>query len=129
MCFIADEIVRYNFSDVAVHDKRILRRMQENESRLWIVHEMGSMFLPLSCRLSEFSAREKHNRFLSSVEVIIGRFLRADELQKIQNRIVFDSARYFIVIRQTAIKGEILPISFKEIVNLVFDGKANHLVD
>jgi hypothetical protein len=129
MCFIADDVVRYNFSDVAVHEKRILARMHEGETRLWIIHEFGSQFLPLYCKTGEWQRQGKNGRYLCSVEVTIARLLRNDELQQVQNKIIFDSAQYFIVTKGRDIRsGTITPVSFSDVVHLVFCGKADHLV-
>lgn len=129
MCFIADDVVRYNFSDVAVHDARILRKMQTREVRLWIIHELGSQFLPLSCKVNEWRAQTKKDLYLCSAEVAIARLLRTDELQKVQNKTVLDSANYYLVAKgDDARSGTITPIGFGDVVRLVFptyDFRAN----
>jgi hypothetical protein len=129
MCFIADDVVRYNFSDVAVHDFRIIKKMIPGEARLWIIHEFGSQLLPLCCKINEWREQGKDDRYLSSVEVNITRMLRTDELQKAQNKVIFDSAKYFIVAKGSDSRtGTITPVSFGDVVHLVFSGKADHLV-
>lgn len=125
MCFIADEIVRYNLSSVAVHDARILRYMRAGEARLWVIHELGSMLLPLSCKINEWQAQLRKEHYLCSVEVEIARLLRTDGWQKAQNEAVLNSAKFFIVMKgDRASAGDIEPICFADVVRLVFGEKA-----
>lgn len=129
MCFIADDIVRYNFSDVAVHDARILKKMQIGEARLWMIHELGSQFLPLCSKINDWRAQQRKDVYLCSVEVMMARLLRTDPLQKAQNKAVLDSAKYFIVVKgESAAAGKIEPIEFSDVINLVFRGKADSVL-
>jgi hypothetical protein len=130
MCFIADDVVRYNFSDVAVHDARILKKMQCGEVRLWIIHELGSQLLPMSCKINEWRDQAKKNFYLCSLEVIVTRLLRIDALQKAQNKIILDSSKYFLVRKgNDRFSGSITPIKFEEVLQLVFQKKSKPAVD
>lgn len=129
MCFIADEVVRFNFSDVAVHDARKLRRMKQGEVRLWVIHELGSLFLPMSCRMTEAARQEDKEYVLSAVEVAIGRLLRNDEFEKARQKQFFSSAQFYFVSKGSgSYDGSIVPVDFRDVVSLVFNGKADHLV-
>lgn len=128
MCFIADEVVRFNLSDVAVHDARKLRRMKPGEVRLWIIHELGSLFLPLSCKMSEAARQEDKEYVLSAVEIAIGRLLRKDEFEKARQKQFFSSAQFYFVSKGVgSCDGSITPVDFRGIVSLVFNGQADHL--
>jgi hypothetical protein len=120
MCFIADEVVRHNFSDVAVHDARILRRMKRGEVRLWIVSELGSQFLPMYCRLTEVARQGDYEYVLSAVEVTIMRLLQSDPLSMARQKQFFDTARFYFVTKGVgACDGSIESASFCDVVNLV----------
>jgi hypothetical protein len=130
MCFIADDVIRYNFSDVAVHDARILKKMQAGEARLWIIHELGSQLLPMSCKVNQWRDQIKKDLFLCSLEVVIARLLRNDEFQKAQNKAILDSSKYFIILKGAdRLSGSITPIKFEEVVDLVFNKKVKPAVD
>jgi hypothetical protein len=130
MCFIADEVVRYNMSDVAVHDARILRRMRKGETRLWIINELGSQFLPMYCKLLEAARQEDKDYVLSAVEVTVARLLRDDPFDKARQKQFLDSAQfYFITKGAGAYDGSIDSVDFRDVVHLVYCGDANHLVN
>lgn len=130
MCFIADEVVRYNFSDIAVHDARILRRMRQGETRLWMISELGSQFLPMYCKLNEWRKQEEKEYCLSAVEVTVARLLRNDPFDKARSKQFLDTAQFYLVTKGADMHGgSIAPIDFRDIVDLVYSGNANSLVD
>jgi hypothetical protein len=121
MCYIADSVVRYNLSDVAVHDARKLKKMRCGEYRLWIVTEFGSHFLPLSCKMSEWKNQEQNDYRLSAVHVIIAKLLTTRGWQQAQNRILFGSAEFYLVGKGADVfSGTIEPMSFPDVVRFVF---------
>jgi len=125
MCFIADEVVRYNLSDVAVHDKRILSRMRSGEMRLWIVNELGSHFVPMYCGVNDWKKQELHEAPLSAVEVTLAKCLTDDVI----GRLLRGSSRFYLVCKGgDAFSGTIAAISLADIVHLVYGGNADHLV-
>lgn len=129
MCFIADDVVRYNFSDVAVHDARILKRMKQGETRLWIINEVGSQFLPMYCKLNEVERQQEKDYVLSSVEVTLARLLRNESFDKVRSEIFLNTAQFYLVVKGAGVHdGTIDPIDFRDIVNLVYGGKADSLV-
>lgn len=130
MCFIADDVVRYNFSDVAVHDARILRRMKQGETRLWIISELGSQFLPMYCKLNEAERQQEKEYVLSSVEVTVARLLLHDPFEKARSQQFLETAQFYFVTKGVGVyDGTIAPVGFSDIVNLVYSGKADHLVN
>lgn len=130
MCFIADEVVRYNFSDVAVHDARILKRMKQGETRLWIISELGSQFLPMYCKLNEANRQQEKEYCLSAVEVTVARLLRDDPFDRARQKQFLDTAQFYLVTKGAGMyDGSVDPIDFLDIIDLVYSGKANHLVD
>lgn len=121
MCFIADRIVRYNLSDVAVHDAKKLKKMRCGEYRLWIVNEFGSHLLPLSCKLSEWKSMELNDYRLSAVHVTIAKFLTTHGWQQAQNRVLFNSAEFYLVGKgPDAFSGTIEPMTFPDVVRFCF---------
>lgn len=130
MCFIADEVVRYNFSDVAVHDARILKRMKQGETRLWIISELGSQFLPMYCRMNEAIRQEQKEYVLSAVEITIARLLNNDPFDKARQKQFLSTAQFYFVAKGADMhSGSIVPTNFRDIVDLVFSGDAKHLVN
>ena len=129
MCFIADDVVRYNFSDVAVHDARILKRMNEGETRLWIISELGSQFLPMYCKLGEAKKQQEKEYALSSVEIAIARLLNPDSFERLRSRQFLSTAQFYFVTKESKMrKGAIVPIDFKDVVGFVYMGEADCLV-
>lgn len=64
MCFKAETVVRYNWSDVAVHDRRIVERMLPMEFYVWCIHETGSAIFPMHCQLETRSNHSAITTFL-----------------------------------------------------------------
>lgn len=130
MCFIADEVVRYNFSDVAVHDARILKRMKQGETRLWIISELGSQFLPMYCKMNEAIRQEQKEYVLSAVEVTLARLLSNDPFDKARQKQFLSTAQFYFVTKGADMhSGSIVPTNFRDIVDLVYSGDAGHLVN
>jgi hypothetical protein len=121
MCFMADDTVRHNLSDVAVHDARILKKMCCGEVRLWIVTEFGTHFLPMSCKVGEWKKQESKDYVFSSAEVMIARLLRIDLDGAILNKSLFASAKFYMVAKgYDSFSGSITPISFADLTSLIF---------
>lgn len=130
MCFIADEVVRYNFSDVAVHDARILKRMNNGEVRLWIISELGSHFLPMYCKVGEWRKQSAKEYALSAVEITVGRLLSNGPFDKRKNSQFFKTARFYLVTKGCDVwSGSVVPIDFRNVVDLVYCGKANGMIE
>lgn len=120
MCFIADEVVRYNFSDVAVHDARILRRMKQGEVRLWVISELGSQFLPMYCKLTERRQQEDKEYVFSAVELTVARLLRDEPFDRARQKQFLDTAQFYFVVKGADVYGGIIdPVDFGDIVDLV----------
>jgi hypothetical protein len=43
----AEPIVKHYWTDVCIHDKRVLNSMEPNSSAVWVIYEMGSFLCPL----------------------------------------------------------------------------------
>lgn len=125
MCFIADNVVRYNMSDVAVHDKRILSKMRAGETRLWIVNEFGSQFPPMYSKLGDWKKQELHEAPLCAVSVTLAKQLQNNVLSK---RLKESSELYLVCKGDDAYGGTVAAISLADIVHLVYGGDADHLV-
>lgn len=70
MCFLAEDILRYNWTDVAIHDRKILENTKPGEFRLWIVTEVGTLFPPMFCRLhQQYRSHSSGYLPMSAVEV------------------------------------------------------------
>lgn len=126
MIYEAENVVRFNFSDIAIHDKRILDKMLPNETRLWIIWEFGSQLLPMYCKLTEQYVLTELNYVFSAVEVHMLRFAKEDPFSDIQNKIArATSSFYFITKGYSDYDYDIAPTDFRTVMDLVFCGKAN----
>ena len=130
MIFEAEEVVKYNFSDIAVHDRKLLNKMRPGDTRLWVISELGSSFLPMYCKLYEKSRQEEGDYFLSSVEAHLLRFAKNDRLGEAQTKILLRTSRfYFITKGEGDYDGTIVPCDFRSVMDLVFCGKYTQLFD
>ena len=118
MCFESENTVRHNWTDVAIHDRRIIDEMQPGDTRLWVIWELGSLFLPMYCKLSE-KPQLKKNYKLTSVEIHVLRSLREDQFATTQCKY------YFITKGANDCDSLICPTTFHSVVDLVFCGKTN----
>ena len=126
MCFEAENVVKHNWTDVAIHDKKILDKMRPGETRLWIIYELGSVFLPMYCKLTENHEPNGLNYAFSAVEVHMLRFAKEDSLGSIQSKIARDSSRFYFITKGHDWSGHtITPSDYKFVMDLVFCGKAN----
>lgn len=129
MCFEAENIIKHSWCDVAVHDKRKLDKMRAGETRLWIISELGSSFLPMYCRLNEKHKQEECEYSFSSVEVHMMRFMKDDRLGSAQSKLARSMSKfYFITKGDSDYNYSVTATTFEEVADLVFCGKANHLL-
>jgi len=128
MCFESENTVRHNWTDVAIHDRRIIDEMQPGDTRLWVIWELGSLFLPMYCKLSEES-QLKEDYKLTSVEIYMLRFFKEDQFATAQTRVLMDAkvnCKYYFIIKGTNDYNSLIcPTTFHSVVDLVFCGKAN----
>jgi hypothetical protein len=130
MCFEAEDVILHNWTDVAVHDKKILGRMRPGETRLWMISELGSLFLPMYCKLYEKQKQEESEYDFSSVEIHMLRLVKDDRLGAAQNKITRKTARfYFITKGACEYDYSIVATDFRSVMDLVFCGKASQFID
>jgi hypothetical protein len=125
MCFQAEDIVRYNWTDVAVHDRKILENTKPRERRLWIVTELGTMFPPMFCRThEEHRCYQRGYTPMSAMEVLLMKMARGhgEKLPcETGTEAIKRSASYFIVCKGSDDwSGSIEPIDFCDIMALAF---------
>jgi hypothetical protein len=130
MCCEAEDVVRYNWIDVAIFDRRLLNKMRPGDTRLWIISELGSSFLPMYCKLYEKSRQEEGDYFLSSVEAHLLRFAKDDRLGEAQTKILLATSRFYFITKGAGeYDGTIVPCNFRNVMDLVFCGKYTQLFD
>ena len=126
MCFEAENVVKHNWTDVAIHDKKILDKMIPGETRLWIIYELGSVFLPLYCKLTEHYVLNELNYSFSAVEVYLLRFAKEDALGSVQSKIARATSNfYFIAKGCDDYHYSVTSADFLSVMDFVFCGKAN----
>jgi len=124
MMLIAEPLIQYNWTDVAIHDKAALRSLPVGHYAYWIVTQMGSHFMPAYCKISE---RSKWTRSpmatLAPVQFLVERWSR--EVAKFGDsndwRWIHDPVRdkhCYLVVKTHATYGEIIPITYKELADL-----------
>lgn len=130
MCFESENIVKHNWTDIAVHDRKILNKMRPGDTRLWIISEVGSNFLPMYCKLFEKERQEESEYDLSLVEIHMLRFLKEDNFSKVYNKVMRNSFKfYFITKGDCDYNYSVVETTFDDVVNLAFCGKANFLLN
>lgn len=129
MCFESESVVKHNWTDVAVHDRKILDAMRPGDTRLWIISEFGSQFLPLYCKLYEKRKQEESEYDFSAIEVIMLRFVKDDRLAEMQSKIARDGSKfYFITKGQSKYDHFVVPTDYYNVMDLVFCGKVNRFL-
>ena len=128
MCCEAEQIVRHNWTDIAIHDRKLIGKMRAGETRLWGIYELGSIFLPLYCRMSEKVKQETHEYELSSVEVFMMRFFQETPIGELQADFMRSTKFYFITKGSSDYDYNVVPTTFLDVVDLVFCGKANRFL-
>ena len=130
MCFEAEDIVLHNWTDVAVHDRKILSKMRYGDTRLWVISELGSIFLPMYCKLYEKQKQEEAEYEFSSVEIYALRLLKSDRLSEMQSKITQATGRFYFITKGSGnYDYNVVPTNFGSLVDLVFCGKANQFLN
>jgi mannose/cellobiose epimerase-like protein (N-acyl-D-glucosamine 2-epimerase family) len=122
MCFEAEGIIKYNWTDVAVHDRNILSKMRVNETRLWAIYELGSALLPLTCHVNEQVRQEILEYEMSSVEAFCLRFLKPTSLGERERDFRKDTKFYFITKTDSDYDYFAVPASTSDVMAFVFCG-------
>lgn len=130
MCFESETVIKYNWCDVAVHDRKIVNKMRPGDTRLWIINEFGSHFLPMYCKLYEQQKQEESEYDFSVIEVHMLRFMKDDRLAVTQNEIARATSQfYFITKGDGDYDYSVTPTNFNAVLDLVFCGKANQFLN
>ena len=129
MCFESENVVKYNWTDVAVHDRKIIEKMHPGETRLWAVYELGTSFLPLYCRKHENVKNDSVQHDFSAVEVFMMRFFKEHEIGIVEGNFRKNTKFYFITKGDSDYDYIVNPTNLSDVVDLVFCGKGNHLLN
>lgn len=125
MCFEAESIVRHNWTDIAVHDRRIIEKMRPGETRLWAIYELGSAFLPMYCKNSENTFSCERQQEVSAVEIFMMRFFKQDEIGQLEKTFRDSTKFYFVTKGSSNYDYLVAPSTIADVVDLVFCGKGN----
>ena len=130
MCFEAEDVVRYNWADVACHDLTTINKMRPGDTRLWVIHELGSLFLPLYCKMHEKRKQEESEYEFSSLEINMLRMMKDDPLASIQNKIIRETAQFYFIRKGFGnYDYNITPSDFRSVMDFTFCGKASRYLD
>ena len=128
MCFAAEDVVKHNWTDVAIHDKKILEKMRPGETRLWAIYELGSAFLPMYCKNSENRHSDATPHEFAAVEVFMMRFFKEHEIGQVEASFRKSTKFYFITKGFSEYDYLVAPSTLSDVVDLVFCGNANYLL-
>jgi hypothetical protein len=129
MCFESEDTVKHNWTDVAVHDRKIVNKMRHGETRLWIISEFGSQFLPMYCKLGEKKLQESRSYVFSSVEIHMLRFMKETNFGKLQAKALRASSKFYFITKGSSEYNYIVaPTDFRAVMDLVFCGSANQFL-
>lgn len=126
MCYLAEDILLHNWTDVAVHDRRILDNTKPGEFRLWIVTEVGTLFPPMFCRLhQEYRSHASGCLRMSAVEVHLMRLAGSPAggmlSQKFYDSIKNTPKKFFLIGKGVDDwSGSIEPIGLSDIMDFAF---------
>lgn len=130
MMIEAEPIIRYNWTDVAIHDKNKLRQIPVGHYCAWIVGEMGSYLTPLFCKISD-----RHKwcadgpATIAPVQVLVVRWHnQVNEFGEspawVERHDPTRDKRCFLVVKTDLNgNGEITPISYVELAEMATCGK------
>ena len=113
----------------AIHDKKILEKMRPGETRLWAVYELGSAFLPMYCRMRENLHKDATQHEFSAVEVFMMRFFKEHEIGQVEASFRKHTKFYFITKGTCDDDYLAIPSTLSSVVDLVFCGSANYLLN
>ena len=130
LIYEAENVVRHNWSDVAIHDKRIVEKMFPGETRLWIVWELGSLMPAMYCKLTEKESMTKTDHCFSAVECYMMRYMREGDFSDIQSQIARNTSKFYFVTKGYGnYDYSVVPASFRTVMDLVFCGRANSFLN
>lgn len=118
MMLEAEPIVKHNWLDVAIHDKRKLDSSPARCVHVWILNELGSHMIPMYSTLEE-KLKIKGTDYQYLIATINHFFVRANFEPLIQ----LDEYTYYILIKgATPASGDIIPISLQSLMDLTSYG-------
>ncbi len=104
--------------------------MRPGDTRLWIISEFGSQFLPLYCKLYEKRKQEESEYDFSAIEILMLRYVKDGRLAAMQRKIALSSSKfYFITKTSSDYGGLVVPASYRDVMDLVFNGKINRFLE
>ena len=126
LIYEAEDVIRHNWSDVSIWDKKIIDKMLPGETRLWIIWELGSLMPAMYCRLSEKEAMTKTDHCFSAVECYMLRFMKEGEFNDVQSQIARNTSKFYFVTKGYGnYDYSVTPVPFRSVMDLVFCGHAN----
>ena len=120
MMFIADTVVRHNWTDVAIHDRNKLANIPVGHHCAWVIHELGSYLSPLYCRLDQRDRWEADPN--APIQTLMIRWIASDNpLMKCSHHAGLSpvSGQFYLVVKTDEFGGgSIIESSFQEFYDL-----------
>jgi hypothetical protein len=127
----AEHVVRYNWSDVAIHDRRRLQKAPVGHSFAWVIGEFGSYFTPLFCSVEDKARWEASP--LAPIQILCMRWIQKEN-PLTENKVYLHHVgpfyqKCFIVCKADDNgAGTLTPIEFTDLMDLCFNGQYRSLV-
>jgi hypothetical protein len=115
----AEAVVRYNWLDVALHDKAKIEEAPYDHVYIWIVTETGSHLIPMYCETKEKLKIEGTQYTLISHGIY--NFVTRNNTTPLCN--LPDHSYYLVVKRHTPDGGDIIPVDLDSFLDLVSVGR------
>ena len=120
MMLEAGPVVKYNWTDVAIHDRNKLTRIPVDHYCAWVVHELGSYLAPLYCRLDHKNRWESYPR--SPIEILMMRWCTDTPVSECPSfaSLSYKNASFYLIAKTNEHGGgNIIESSFDEFTDLV----------
>ena len=114
----AEPIIKHNWLDVALHDKRKIDAAPCDHFFAWILTEIGSHLIPMYSETKEKSKIEGTE--YKYITASVCHFLTKNNLGPLAN--LGDHSYYFVVKRNTLDGGDIIPVDLLSFVDFVSSG-------
>lgn len=124
MMIEAESLLRYNWTDVAIHDKKKIASAPVHQAFLWIVRteEQATTLLPLSAKISDKELCDNENG--ESLCPLHAFLLRCQAMFiNFRQRYRVSANNCYIVIKGPKSSGTIEPIEFEHVVDLISAGQ------
>lgn len=127
----AELVVRYNWSDIAIHDRKKLKKAPVGHLFAWVIGEFGSYFTPLFCSVDDKAKWAASP--IAPIQILCMRWIQKEN-PLTENKVYlhhvgpFYQKCFLICKTDNDGAGTITPIEFADLMDLCLNGKYRSLV-